>query len=352
MKNRLLPNSLSFPFICWTSTAIAVLVLLMTDAAWSAGSGEPVARVNGITIYESELSYAVEASRARRLFSRGKDMEIPESTTHQETVEKELNRLIDLELIYQESLKHRFHGLVEESQERYQHEVKRLGGESRLISTLRCNDMSPDDFRKAIFRRLSIKRFLNKEVYSKIQVTENEISSYYELHRDRFRKPASVRLRQILIKAPSNQAEEQWHFTEEKAYRIFQEVSAGDNFGRIARRHSEDPESASTGGDMGPLQKDDLQAVFGSFFGSFISELKEGAVTGPIRSRHGFHIVQVVSTTPASFRSLEEVHQSIASIVRREKSRVMISRLINDLRSQAEIEIIKGSRGQPASGIP
>jgi hypothetical protein len=313
-----------------------ILTFLTADTGWSADPGEPVARVNGVAIYQSDLSCAIEASMARKLSSRYRDLGDPGSDSDRIDNEKTLKSMIDIELLYQESLKHRFYGLMEESEERYQLEVKRLGGEERLISTLLCNNMSPEQFHKAIFRNLSIKRLLDKVVYSRIQVTEDEIREYYELNKDRFRKPESVRIRQILIKVPSKPDVEKWHQAQDRAHMIYKDASSGADFVRLARRHSDDPESASAGGDMGSIQKGNQQGVFDTT----IFRLKAGTVTKPIRTHQGFHIIKIVSTTPSSTKTLDEVQQNITTLIRRERARGMISQLVSDLKEKAEIEIL------------
>ncbi|MCJ7499877.1 hypothetical protein MUP29_06435, partial [bacterium] len=150
-----------------------------------------MAHVNGATIFKSDLSCAIEAALARNLISQRGDIKDPGFDRDQVDNEIALYRLIDIELLYQESLKHRFYGLTEESTQRYQLEVKRLGGEDQLISALQCNSMSPEEFRRTIFRRLSIKRLLDKVIYSSIQVTDDYIRDYYELNKDKFQKPES-----------------------------------------------------------------------------------------------------------------------------------------------------------------
>jgi parvulin-like peptidyl-prolyl isomerase len=316
-----------------------VLTIIFADTGWSADSGAPVAQVNGVTIYQSDLSCAIEASLARNLASQHRQTEDPGSNSDQVNNKKTLNRLVDIELLYQESLKHRFRGLIEESERRYQLEVKRFGGEDKLISTLECNEMSSEQFRKAIFRNQSIKRLLDKLVYSSIQVTADEIREYYELNKDKFRKPSSVRVRQILIRVPSEPGDNKWRRAEERAHMIYRDASEGADFVRLARRHSDDPVSASSGGDIGSIQKGNQPSVFNTV----IFSLKAGAVTKPIRSHQGFHIIKIVSTTSSTMKTIEEVKPYITTLTRRKKAREMISRLISDLKDKAEIKIIMGS---------
>ena len=304
-----------------------LLTIFVTGTCWPADPGEPVARVNGATIYHSDLSCAIEASLAKKLLS-GNDQVDNQGT---------LDFLIDIELLYQESLKHRFHGLIEESEESYQREVKRLGGEDRLTSALQCNSMSPEGFRKTIFRRLSIKRLLDKVIYSSIQVTDDYIREYYELNKGKFQKPESVRTRQIVIRVQAGAGNNIWRQAEDRAQTIYMEASKSDDFIRLVRRHSDDPASASVGGDMGFIQKGNMQGVLDTR----IFSLKVGTVTKPIRSRKGFHIIKIVSTAPSTTKSLEEMKPHITTRIRRGRAREMISQLVSDLRHKAEIEILR-----------
>jgi len=315
-----------------------IMIILITDTAWPAGSGVGVARVNGVTIYESDLAFAVEATLARKLSSLHRGLDDHGSGSDPMEREKTLNRLIDIELLYQESLKHRFRGLMEESQERFQSEVTRLGGEDRLVSALKCNDMTPEDFRKTIFRKLSIKRLLDKEIYSKIQVTGDEVREYYDQNQDRFRKPESVRISQILIKAPSEPGDDTWRHLEDRAHTIYLDASKGADFVLLARRHSDDTATASVGGDMGFIQKESLHDILDTT----VFQLEVGTVTKPIRTRDGFQIIKVVSSKPSSPKTLEEVRDHITTLLRRKQAREMIVQLLTDLRSRAEIEIIQG----------
>ena len=302
-----------------------------------AGPNFPVARVNGVTLYQSDLSCAVEASLARKLGSRQGDLLKPDRREGNNESNDTLDRLINIELLYQESLKHRFHGLIEQSEERYRAEVRRIGGEDKLAAALQCNDMVPEQFRKSIFRNLSIKRLLNKVVYSGIKVRDDEIRGYYENHRQEFRKPESVRVSHILIRAPSGTGNDKWKEVENRALMIYRDAARGVDFVRLARRHSDDPASASAGGDIGFIEKGSKKG----FLDTTIFQLSVGSVSKPVRSHQGFHIIKITSVTPPLDKTLEEARNEIIMKIRRKRSRELTARLITELRSKAEIEIIK-----------
>jgi len=302
-----------------------------------------IALVNGSPIFPSDLSCAVEASLARRpSFRMGPTPDGPGT----------LNRLIDIELLYQESLKHRFPGLVEETEELFEREIRIAGGVEKLRSTLMCNSISLEKFRKSIFRNTSINRLLNQEVYSRIIVNEKEIEEHFHQNVSRLKKPESVRLRQIFIRAPLSTDEDSLKELENRARSIFKKATEGDDFVLLARKYSDDPKGTGVAGEMGVIFKGNLHKTFESL----IFSLREGSVTEPVRSSNGYHIFQVVSFSPASPRPLEEVRSRIITLIRLSKARSMICAYVSSLKAKADIrifdkEILNGGEHEPAGRI-
>ena len=318
---------------------LLISTLIISVPGFADSKAHPVARVNGVTIYQSDLSCAIEASKARNLSSRSIKRIKPDTGSNLFNEKKVLERLVNIELLYQESLKHRFHGLIAESDELYQTEVKRVGGENKLASALQCNGMSPEQFRKSIFRNLSIKHFLNKEVYSRINVTQEEVRNYYDRNTEKFREPGNIRLKQILIKAPYDPESREWQEARNHAFDIYNNAVAGADFVHLVEKYSEDPISATTEGDLDPIQKGTKHGVIDTV----IFTLKQGAVTKPIRTRQGFHILKVVNITQPSTKKFEDVEKRITTLLRRKQAREMTYQLISDLKDTARIEVMKDS---------
>ena len=316
---------------------ITLPALFLPLQAYSDQTGKVVATVNGAPIYQSDLACAVEGNMVRDLFSQPENPPTTQKTTKQVSKTRQtLNRLIDFELLYQESLKHRFPGLTEEAEANYNKEVKKLGGEKRLRSALSCNNMTPDQFRKVTFRNLSIKRFLDKVIFSKIVIEPADIRKYYEEHIDGFKTPESVHLRQIFIRVPRSADEQTRRDINEKALNIVRSARSGASFTNLARKYSEEPTGASKGGDMGLINKGNLHDTFATI----VFDLEEGGISQPLKSRHGVHIFNVVKHVPASTRPLQEVRDRIHTSLRRIKAQEMLSTLLAELKEKADIQIL------------
>lgn len=296
------------------------------------GPGEQaVAFVNGFPIYPSDMRCAMEASLARKPHFPTEPS--PEGS-------RVLENLINIELLYQESLKHRYPGLVEESGRIFEKEVKEAGGRRKLEAALECNGISLDRFQRAIFRNVSIRKLLDDRVYSRITVTEEEIQDYYSENLVHFRSPGSVRIRQILIRTPSSSDEKALKEAEERAKNVFLQATKGRDFLSLARKYSDDPDGAGSVVEMGVLFKGNLHKPFESI----LSGLNEGDVTQPLRSSSGFHIFQLVSLSQPSNPPLEEVRQTISRRIHLAKAKDMVTDFIASIRTNATIVIVDGER--------
>ncbi len=311
----------------------ALILSMWSTAQAQDASQPPLALVNGISIHAEDVQCVVEASPLPLV------LPVPSETSGEATQRNKadaLDRLIALELLYQESLKHRYSSLPIEVEERYRREVERVGGEAHLQAALRCNDMTPETFRKTLFRNLSINRYLEDHVFDRIDIREEEVQDYYARHRSTFSNPPSLRLRQILIRVPSWDDPQRVRVFRNRADQVCEMALAGGDFETLARRFSEDPAGAATGGDLGVVTQGNRRFPF---FKEVLT-LDAGGVSRPLASRQGFHILKVVERLPATEQPLEEVRAKIVSGLRQEKAALMISELVRSLRSKADIRIV------------
>ncbi len=317
------------------ASAIATLLLPQLSSAESS-TVVPVALVNGIAIHKYDLDCAVEAGQVRSGTIKLKSNKSKIQISVRRTSRKALERLIDIELLYQEGLKHKFEGLIGEAEERYQREIMKAGGETKLSAALACNATPQDDLRKSIFRNLVINRYLTQEVYSRITVSEEDARLFYSRNQALFSVPAAVRARQILVRVRSWKDRETTETAYSKAMMIHEEAVKGADFADLVHRYSEDSFADTRDGDMGLIRQGTMPKVIDSN----IFALKAGGYTRPIKTRLGFHIIQVVDLKPATVRPFDEVREFIISKLTHKKAARIISVLLKDFRAKARIEIV------------
>lgn len=119
----------------------------------------------------------------------------------------------------------------------------------------------------------------------------------YKSNPSRFERPAETSARHILIKAGTPDAKA-------KAEKILAQLKAGADFATVAREVSEDPGSATGGGELGFQPKGAMVAPFEAALAKLE---KPGDLSEPVETQFGYHIIKLEGRRPAGFRSYDEV---------------------------------------------
>ena len=137
-----------------------------------------------------------------------------------------------------------------------------------------------------------------------LKVSDEEIRAWYDGHKDRYRQPEERRASHILL-ASDKQGKEA---ARSKAAELLKQVQASPAaFAELARKHSDDPGSASKGGDLGFFGR----GMMVKPFEDSVFALKEGEISGVVESDFGFHIIRLTGIHAAKERPLAEVRGEI-----------------------------------------
>lgn len=170
--------------------------------------------------------------------------------------------------------------------------------------------------------------WMRKKVDS-IKISDSEINKYYNDNKDRLIMPETANARHILVDS------------EKEAKDIIKQLDgvkadkAEDKFIELAKKHSKDP-SAANGGDLGVFAKDKMVPSFSK--ATF--DLKENTYTKtPVRTDFGYHIIFLKTKKPQSVVSYEEAKPRLEQDLKLIKFRENVSKIAQDLRKKAKIEI-------------
>ena len=184
---------------------------------------------------------------------------------------------------------------------------------------------------------LSDERFA--EAASKLaigEVSEPVLTSYgYHLiqlvgHND---ENGEVELRHLLIHVEAGDDDIQEVF--KRASEVHAEVMAGADFSEMAKKHSDDPGTASSGGDLGWLKQDDLP----EFFRDVLETMVVGDVSQVLREPSGFRIVKLLEQEDARPFTFDEVKDELRKVVQEKKIADMYDSYITGLRDEFYVEI-------------
>ncbi len=141
-----------------------------------------------------------------------------------------------------------------------------------------------------------------------VKVSEADIKSYYDQNIRRFTIPEERRVSHILIDVPKNASESDHKAARDKALSLLATLKENpSNFASLAKKHSNDPGSASKGGDLGFFSKGKMVKPFED--AAFA--LKKGELSDVVQSDFGYHILMLTDIKPAIQRPLSEIKPQV-----------------------------------------
>jgi peptidyl-prolyl cis-trans isomerase D len=173
------------------------------------------------------------------------------------------------------------------------------------------------DFKVPERARVEYVEFSAADLLPQISVSDDEISQYYEDNKAQFGTPEQRDAAHILISVAAQASDAEKQAAKAKAERILQEVrKSPQKFAELAKKYSEDPGSASHGGDLGFFSRGMMVKPFDDAAFS----LKPGEVSGLVQSDFGFHIIKLLAVKPAHVKPLDEVKSSIVQQLKQQKA--------------------------------
>ena len=140
-----------------------------------------------------------------------------------------------------------------------------------------------------------------------LTVPENQIADYYNTHQKEFEAAEQLHARHILI-TPKTKDDAGWSAALKRAQELHAKaVAPKADFAALAKEFSDDTGSKASGGDLGWFPRGRMVKEFED--AAFA--LTPGAVSAPVKSQFGYHLIQLLERRPASLRPLTEVHDQI-----------------------------------------
>ncbi|MCX4165238.1 MULTISPECIES: SurA N-terminal domain-containing protein [Paraburkholderia] len=151
------------------------------------------------------------------------------------------------------------------------------------------------------------------------QPSDADLKKYYDDNVAHYRTEGEVRASHILISAPKDASAADKAKAKEKAEAVLAQVKAHpDQFAQIAQQNSQDPGSASKGGDLGYFTRGMIAG--GQAFDDAVFKLKKDEVSDIVQTDFGYHIVKVTDVKPAVTKSFDEVKDSIVKDVKAQQA--------------------------------
>jgi peptidyl-prolyl cis-trans isomerase C len=316
-------------------TLFALIVLLVAglgrgvEAEDEKASKGIAAVVNGAAINQEEVDRRMDALE-RNLFLEGKV--IPPDKV-QEAKQRILERLIDEELLFQESQRKK----IEVAQGAISEEIGKLreqfSSDEEFKKGMADMNLSEEDLKSYIRRSLSIRKLLDEEIVAKVKISDEEVRLFYDTHPDLFQQKEEVRASHILIKASPNMDDSEKREARQKLEGLRERLEQGEDFAALAKAYSECP-SAARGGDLGYFGKGKMVKAFEE--AAFALEI--GELSGVVETDFGLHLIKVTDKKSEGMQTYAEAKDNIRQYLLGRNVRRERSLYLDGLKDKAKVE--------------
>lgn len=332
-----------------TAAALALTLSVFVTGCHHGHSPDVVATVNGKSIVRADVDVRYQATLG--------DSHRQPSKEQADIVRLNIvHDLIDQEILMQRAAKLHLTASDEEVQGKLE-EIKAPYTKEEFQKWLDQQHLTLPKLKDEIRRNKTEEKLFNKEINSKINITDADITKFYNDHKVDFNLPEpQYHIAQIVVTSIPTPAPQAGNLQNSKAANdaeakrkidmIRGRIASGENFGMLAANFSERPDNAQSGGDMGIISESQLKSdpqVYAA-----ISKLNPGQATGVLplyestpvgKKQVGYAIYKLVDKEGAGQRDLNDprVQQAIRKQLRDARSQLLQNAYIEMLQDQAKV---------------
>ncbi len=332
-----------------TAVAISIVLLSGLVAGCKRSYGpDVVATVNGQPIQRSDVEKVYRDNL-------GNNKEQPSKEQAEATRLGILKQLIDDEIVQQAAKKMNLVASDEEVDAKLA-EMKAPYTQEEWDKRLHAASLSLDDVRLQIRRNLTAEKLLNKEVNSRINITDADVTNFYNTNKAQFNfiEP-KYDIADIIVTSQPTRMQPGANLQNNKASNdvearrkidmIHNRLESGEDFANLASNLSEDTSDANNGGNMGFIPESSLRNQPAAF--AAISKLQPGQMTDVIpllppgsKSPVGYAIYKLIEKEPAGQRELNDprVQQDIRQQLRDSRSQLLRAAYYEMMRDGTHVE--------------
>ncbi|HEY3784813.1 MAG TPA: peptidyl-prolyl cis-trans isomerase [Steroidobacteraceae bacterium] len=162
---------------------------------------------------------------------------------------------------------------------------------------------------------------------AQIKPSDADLKAAYDKNKDRYVEPEKRHASHILIQVGKDDAA-----ARKRAEDVLAQAKAGKDFAALAKQYSQDPGSASKGGDLGWTDR----SQFVKPFTDALFSMKVGDIVGPVKTQFGYHIIKLDETQPGKAKSFDEVRADLEAELKRNAATDRFGEIQEQLQSKVD----------------
>jgi peptidyl-prolyl cis-trans isomerase SurA len=328
--------------VSWFAALLPFLAALLAIGGCKSNTA-PAADVWGVVNGKEIKRDEVEKYYRTRISPEGQEPSTEEALSLKLNV---IDELINNEILLERAKKLNLEASDGEVEDKFT-EFKSPYTEEEFQRQLKERGVTVEDLKNTVRRELSIQKLINREVVSKVAISDQDIADFYGANKPQFNvAEPQYRVAQIVVtprKEPqirnrknddsTNEAEAQ-----RKVKMLVDRLNSGADFAQLAMDYSEDMNSAATGGDLGYVPESALNQSDPALK-KLVLSLKPGQVSQPIVLKDSIRILKLVTREAPGLRGLSDpqVQQSIRDTLRNRKEQLLRAAYLAVARDEARV---------------
>lgn len=181
---------------------------------------------------------------------------------------------------------------------------------------------------KEIIKRNAIIQKLQEAVVKEVKVEDKDVQEYYNKHKDKYpvkaEEPTKLHLAHILVE------------DEAQAKKIKEELDKGGDFAALAKQYGTDG-TKDNGGDLGTVPV--INSGFDEQFMDGAMELKQGEISGVVKTRFGYHIIKCIEREDKPVKTFDEVKEEVKLNLQDSKKNDAWNKKVDEAKTNAKIKV-------------
>ncbi len=318
---------------------VALGVLAATTFRSHAVRADIVDRI--VAIVEDSAIFLSDLQRRIRPFERqleSIDNERERATRRAQLYRETLDRMVDDALIRRAAT--RLHVTATDTDvDRMIDGIARQRGATSadLYAALEHEGVPRSDYREFMEAEVLRLRVLNQRVRGRVNITDNDVAEEYRRRARDVTDRAPFHAAHIFAAFPENPTAAQIADTQHRAEQFLARLRAGENFGAVARRSSEDESTRAAGGDLGTIDPTNEEDPPPEWLVNAMRTMQPGQYSTVVRGENGYHVFRLITREPANVPALTSVRTDLYNdLLNREMARQQRIYL-RELRNQSTV---------------
>ncbi|AZV58804.1 peptidylprolyl isomerase [Clostridium sp. AWRP] len=201
------------------------------------------------------------------------------------------------------------------------------GDTSQFDAALKAQGFTEESFKTMFLAQLktqAIETNISNYLAKSVKITDKQVKDYYNANKDKYtEQPDKMHLAHILVK------------TKDEAQKVKARLDKGEDFAKVAKEVSQDTVTKDKGGDLGFVNYND--SGYDAQFMAGAKALKEGAISAPVQSSFGYHIIKCIKKQEYPVKDFNKVKDEIKKQLESDQKSKLVSQKVQEWKKAASI---------------